>query len=56
MNKFTPEIIKDMRDWLAACEWADADEADIMEAPEAHIVRAVTKTFDGGLEGFLLSR
>lgn len=56
MNKLSPEVIQAMREWLAECLWADADEADIMQASEAHVVRAVAKTYDGGLAGFLLSR
>jgi len=45
--------IQAMRDWLADCVWQDADT--IAELPNAAILRAVERHYDGGLAGFRAS-
>ena len=47
--------IKAMRDWLADCVWQDADTDTIAELPNAAILRAVERHYDGGLAGFRAS-
>jgi len=47
------ETIKAMRDWVADCVWADADEDDIAEMSDAEIIRGVRKHYCGGIAQFI---
>lgn len=46
-------MIKEMREWLADCQWQDVDADDIAEMEDWKIINAVSRHFDGGLTGFV---
>jgi hypothetical protein len=48
-----PKIIKQMRDWLADCTWADLEPEDVDGLSEAQVIAGVKAHFDGGIEEFL---
>jgi len=51
----TPAQLQAGREWLAECEFRDADSDYILnEATPEEVVKNVARTYDGGWHGFLL--
>ena len=46
-------IIQEMRNWLADCEWQDVDEDEIQSLPARQIIAAVENHYDGGKAQFM---
>lgn len=51
--ELSPEMVGEMRGWLMDCQWADVMADDIDEMPDAAIVRAVRRHYEGGLSEFI---
>lgn len=51
-----PDLVKQMRDWISDCQWADLDNDDIAGLSDAEVIGGVQNTFDGGLRGFIQTR
>jgi hypothetical protein len=47
------EALRDARDWLMDCTWADVDTEDIAAMPASVITSAVRRHYDGGIAAFL---
>lgn len=54
-NEFSPALVAEMRASLTDCEWRDEDAESIMAMPDAMVVRAIARHFDGGIAGFVLA-
>lgn len=51
---YTADQIKEMREWLKECQWADIeDNSEIDEFSDLRIVKAVERHADGGLTEFI---
>jgi hypothetical protein len=49
-----PDIIKQMRDWIKDCQWADLpDEAAVDELSDEEVLRGIQNNYDGGIKDFL---
>lgn len=49
---YSPEIVKQMRDWAKDCSWNDYDEID--ELTDLEIIKGVERHYQGGLRQFNL--
>jgi hypothetical protein len=49
------EVISEMRDWLADCEWQDVEPEEIATLPAQVIIAAVERHYCGGKIAFLRS-
>lgn len=50
-----PDLIKQMREWVADCQWADVQEPeDLNYFDDIQILRGVEKFYDGGIKQFIL--
>lgn len=52
----TTEQLVEMRSWLADCAWADIEPEDIEdpnEVTDADVLKAVRKTYVGGVDRFI---
>jgi hypothetical protein len=45
--------IKQMREWVMDCVWADVDPEEVELLSDAEIIRGVKRYYDGGLSQFL---
>ena len=52
---FSPEQLKEAREWLMDCTWQDVDPDDIETMPDLTIIAATNRHFCGGIQGFLLT-
>lgn len=50
------QIVKDARDWVADCQWAEDDPEFIQNLPDTSILLGVDRHYDGGLASFLQDR
>lgn len=48
----TSEIVADMVDWIADCEWGECD-FDVRGLSDVAIIRGVHRHYDGGIGQFL---
>lgn len=53
--EYTTEQIKEMREWLTECTFADIESEEINELPAIDIIKATAIHFEGGLSAFLLT-
>jgi hypothetical protein len=52
----TAAQLADMRDWLADCAWRDMSAEDLEDhelVPDEHVLKAVRKTYTGGIDQFI---
>lgn len=47
---YTPDMIRQLRDWINDCQWEDSDNID--ELSDLDIVKGCDKHLDGGIESF----
>jgi len=47
--------IKEAKEWLSDCIFADVEPEEIAEMSDDVIVRAVARHYDGGIESFVQS-
>lgn len=50
---FNPQIIADMRTWVADCTWADMEQGEEEEKSHEDILKCVQKHYDGGIDQFV---
>ena len=49
-----PDIIKQMRDWIADCQWDDLpDEDAVNDLSDEEVLKGVQQNYDGGIRDFL---
>lgn len=48
----SPAEIREMRGWLADCEWADMDVGSIAELTDTVVLRGVARHYEGGIAEF----
>lgn len=48
-----PQLIKQMRDWVKDCQWADLSEEDVDELSEEELLRGIQKNYEGGIKAFI---
>jgi hypothetical protein len=54
-REYTADEVKQMRDWLTDCTFADIESEEINELPAIDIIKATAIHFEGGLSAFLLT-
>jgi hypothetical protein len=53
LEAFSPEVIADMRAWIADCPWADLVDEDVAGLTPEQVLRGVREHYDGGIFMFL---
>src|SRR5579862_5063716 len=48
-----PDLIKQMREWVKDCQWADLAEEDVDELSEEELLRGIQNNYDGGIREFI---
>ena len=49
----SPEVLADMRGWIADCAWPDLDPEEVAELTDYQVVRAINRHYAGGIGQFL---
>lgn len=49
----SPEVIKQMREWVKDCQWGDLTEEDIDEMSDNGIIQGVKRNYEGGVSQFI---
>lgn len=54
MNTISPDQVRQMRDWVKDCQWAeDFDDDEVDALSDSEIVQGVNRSYDGGVRQFL---
>jgi hypothetical protein len=49
----TDQLVAEMREWLAGCEWVDTDADEIREIAPERIVATIERHYEGGVRRFI---
>lgn len=52
-HDLTLEVITDMREWIADCDWADLESEEVNELSDTEVVTGIRCHYEGGVEQFL---
>lgn len=53
-HNYSKEQIKQMRDWIADCSWAEEPFFDVNELSDEEVIAGIRWHYDGGLKQFFL--